>query len=279
MKKIAIFTILLIIILGCSKNEEEILTVSSYSYINETSPYDTSIRVSVEEINGILKIRIYQNQKVAHERNLYAPKSENVDLGYGEVETIPYTPYNCLFLKEHILLYWNAHYVNTHNKTHTYTMIYTNKLDSIATVTTIGVIKSSNFGEDKFIIHDNSENKNIVYDSTGKIIFEKMYYGETYEWPTCYHNIAISNTEFLDWGEYSISRKCLDKGLIWSNTYNELIPNKPVEEINPPKIELIEHSLKSNVLNSIFNVTSYLSLIHISEPTRLEYLSRMPSSA
>ena len=36
---------------------------SSYSYINETSPYDTSIRVSVEEINGILKIRIYQNQK------------------------------------------------------------------------------------------------------------------------------------------------------------------------------------------------------------------------
>ena len=181
MKKIAIFTILLIIILGCSKNEEEILTVSSYSYINETSPYDTSIRVSVEEINGILKIRIYQNQKVAHERNLYAPKSENVDLGYGEVETIPYTPYNCLFLKEHILLYWNAHYVNTHNKTHTYTMIYTNKLDSIATVTTIGVIKSSNFGEDKFIIHDNSENKNIVYDSTGKIIFEKMYYGETYE--------------------------------------------------------------------------------------------------
>ena len=225
MKKIAIFTILLIIILGCSKNEEEILTVSSYSYINETSPYDTSIRVSVEEINGILKIRIYQNQKVAHERNLYAPKSENVDLGYGEVETIPYTPYNCLFLKEHILLYWNAHYVNTHNKTHTYTMIYTNKLDSIATVTTIGVIKSSNFGEDKFIIHDNSENKNIVYDSTGKIIFEKMYYGETYEWPTCYHNIAISNTEFLDWGEYSISRKCLDKGLIWSNSYNELIPN------------------------------------------------------
>lgn len=257
MKKIAIFTILLIIILGCSKNEEEILTVSSYSYINETSPYDTSIRVSVEEINGILKIRIYQNQKVAHERNLYAPKSENVDLGYGEVETIPYTPYNCLFLKEHILLYWNAHYVNTHNKTHTYTMIYTNKLDSIATVTTIGVIKSSNFGEDKFIIHDNSENKNIVYDSTGKIIFEKMYYGETYEWPTCYHNIAISNTEFLDWGEYNISRKCLDKGLIWSNTYNELIPNKPVEEINPPKIELIEHSLKSNVLNSIFNVTYY----------------------
>ena len=140
MKKITIFTMLLIIILGCSKNEEEILTVSSYSYINETSPYDTSIRVSVEEINGILKIRIYQNQKVAHERNLYAPKLENVDLGYGEVETIPYTPYNCLFLKEHILLYWNAHYVNTHNKTHTYTMIYTNKLDSIATVTTIGVI-------------------------------------------------------------------------------------------------------------------------------------------
>ena len=70
-------------------------------------------------------------------------------------------------------------------------------------------------------------------------------------------HIAISNTEFLDWGEYSISRKCLDKGLIWSNTYNELIPNKPVEEINPPKIELIEHSLKSNVLNSIFNVTYY----------------------
>ena len=63
MKKIAIFTILLIIILGCSKNEEEILTVSSYSYINETSPYDTSIRVSVEEINGILKIRITKIRK------------------------------------------------------------------------------------------------------------------------------------------------------------------------------------------------------------------------
>ena len=57
MKKIAIFTILLIIILGCSKNEEEILTVSSYSYINETSPYDTSIRVSVEEKFVFTKIR------------------------------------------------------------------------------------------------------------------------------------------------------------------------------------------------------------------------------
>lgn len=261
MNKNILFTILLITLLGCSKNEEEnkmVTSLESYIINNATSPYDASTHIAVVGVNGILKIQNYQNGKVIHERNLYVPKSEEIDLGYGEVGIITYKPHDCLFLKKHILLQWIAYNIRYQNEDNfkTITTIYTNKLDSIGTVEAT-INRFSNFGEDKFIVHNSSKNKNIVYDLTGKISFEKTYNEPKYEWPTLYRNITISNTEFLDWGENGISRKCLDKGHIWSKSYKDFISNKPAQEINPPKIELIEHSLKSNILNSTFNVTYY----------------------
>lgn len=249
MKKIFAMLVALAIV-GCDNNNDYDTQTDLAIIWEEQSPYDESI--SVGGNNDI--IYLFKNNQL--QKTIYSQK-EMINNGYGEMTIESYRTSSCIFLKEGIVIPWENRVGNKK-----IIDFYTNKFDSITTiasehldVSTLGdnilyTRKYSNNGKDN--IYTVNE-----YNAKGMEVFQKSYINFKVDPPSLYKNIKISHEEYVNFEEYSMQRIHATDGVKWNLLYSSLIPNKPIDEVKPPKYVLDKYELVSGIINLIFNVTYY----------------------
>lgn len=254
MKKILLLAVLAVVLIGCGSGDED-YPVLEYVFWTGESPFDETLSASLGD-----NITLYKDGVKVHERKLYPPEKEVIETGYGESIELGYHSPKCvIFLKNSLVIEWTRENLSFDAKSKI--SFYTNSLDSITTISAEDISgHPSTYGDDKIavgVVNDNPTvtYKIMIYSGSGKLLYEKAINNKMY-FPPLYGNIPLSNDVFINIGDDVVAKGNFED-ILWSNAYVDCIDNEPEGETKPPKAELKNYQLQSNILIITLDVTYF----------------------
>lgn len=246
-----LFTLLTLIGCGEDKEMENAPTLGMY-----TSPYDTTLVVSIEIDGNGTFLHLYRNGKSANKTYISSYK-KTIDKGYGEKETYEASPNKVVFLKDRIILL-NSSYEGDFG----FLDFFTTNIEFISNYEILELSSwwiASWDGYSFFAGYftNKKEDKIDFFNGNGDIRESFLRTPETRFPNQDYTNITFDNLEYITIKNDRIERNSVKNGEIWWVNYHDHVKNKPETETNKPQIEYSKYNFSNDIISIYLNVTYY----------------------